>query len=538
MKALTAMEMRELDRRCADDFGISGLMLMENAGVAVARQGARMLGNVQGRKIYVFAGTGNNGGDGFVAARHLSNWGARVRVFLAGEEESVKGDAATNLAILKRMGIDLMSADEGSLPRIRLAAGIADLTIDSILGTGARGEPRGLIPALIESMNQNSGPVLSVDLPSGLDADSGSTGAYCVRATATVTLGAPKLGTVLYPGASYTGDLYVADIGIPLSLPAQLSGVKLITGELVRGALRPRSPASHKGTFGHVLVVGGSRGMMGAPVLAARAALRIGAGLVTSAVPQSLQGVASAALTEGMTLGLPQGEDGWLKLASGEEVLAAAAKTSVLAVGPGLGRDPGAAAMVCSVVAAAPVPCVVDADGISALAERPELAEERRSGEVKCPLVLTPHPGEMARLLGTSVEEVQKDRLAAARTASQLWEATVILKGARSVVCSPTGDLHINLTGNPGMATAGSGDVLTGTVAGLVAQGLPPEEAGIAGAYLHGLAGDMAAGDRGEAGLLAGDIIEQLPQATRRTMRLEGDEEDPALMRARIKLLR
>lgn len=529
MRLVTAGEMREIDRLAMEEYGIPGLLLMENAGRAVCQAVQDMLGRLKDRVVLVLAGRGNNGGDGFVAARHLLNAGARVRLMLAAEPDKVTGDARVNLDIWRRLGQKIYYLhDRNGLQVLQLGLMQADAVVDALYGTGFRGAIRDRVAKAVETVNESTSPVVAVDIPSGVEADTGRVYGPAVRATRTVTFGLPKLGLVLEPGASYAGEVIVADISLPRVL---LEGGRrfLLTRELVTSWLPPRAPEAHKGNFGHVLVVGGSRGMVGAACMAAMAALRVGAGLVTLAVPRSLQDVAASKITEAMTLGLPEVQEGHLGRTARDEIIHFLKRPgTVLALGPGLATHPETTALVCELVAEAEAPCVVDADGLNALAAAMHAAAGRESaaadsGVVSLPvrprgrLVLTPHPGEMARLLGVSSKEVQDDRLGTAERAAAGWNCTVVLKGARTVVAAPDGTTYVNVTGNPGMATGGSGDVLTGAVAGLLAQGLEPARAAAAAVYLHGRAGDLAAEAKGQMGLVASDILEWLPEAARET---------------------
>lgn len=535
MRLVTAQEMREIDRAAAESHRIPGLLLMENAGRAVCRAVQDLLGTLKGKVVFVLAGKGNNGGDGFVAARHLLNGGAHVRVMLATEPDKVTGDARVNLDIWLRLGQKVyFLSDRNALQVLQLGLMQADAVVDALYGTGFRGVVRDRPAKAVETVNQSGRPVVAVDIPSGVEADTGKVHGPAIRATRTVTFGLPKLGLVLEPGASYAGEVTVADISLPRTL---LEGGRrfLLTRELVASWLPPRAPEAHKGNFGHVLVVGGSRGMIGAACMAAMAALRVGAGLVTVAVPRSLQDVAAARVTEAMTLGLPETPDGCLDRGARNEIVPFLKKATAVALGPGLGTHPETVALVGDLLAEVRLPCVVDADGLNALAAmhgetRRESAAGAEAGplpvSVHAPLVLTPHPGEMARLCGITTGEVQDDRLGVAERSAKAWNCVLVLKGARTIVAAPDGITYVNATGNPGMATGGSGDVLTGAVAGLLAQGLDPVRAAAAAVYLHGRAGDLAAETKGQPGLIAGDILDRLPEAIKETARSSGGIEN------------
>lgn len=554
MRLATAAEMRELDRLARDRYGIPGLLLMENAGRAIAREVMALLVEGGGTvatgaggpgagepdadgpgasalsdspRVSIWAGKGNNGGDGFCAARHLLELGADVRVTLFAEARAVAGDAATNLDIARRLGIDLAERPDGPTDADRLDLARSDIIVDALLGTGFSGVLRGPLAAAVAAINESRRPVVSVDVPSGLDADTGR-GDPAVRATVTVTLGLPKRGLVVAPGLERAGRLVVAPISMP---PA------LLEGEEVRGtwfeaaeaaaAFPERPREAHKGNFGHLLVVAGARGYAGAPVLAAMGAVRTGAGLVTLAVPRALWPVVGRRLREVMVQ--PVTADGErFGPESLAEVLTLAERATAVALGPGLGRDPATTAFVRALLGRLPptVPMVVDADGLNALAEALAIsAAEVLAGapaEALAALVrrgpatvLTPHPGEMARLMGVTTEEVRRDRFATAAAAAARFGATVLLKGAGTVVAAPDGRYSVNATGNPGLASGGTGDVLTGVIGALLAQGHAPVLAAAAGAYVHGRAADRLAARRGEAGLAAGDLPAEIPAVIR-----------------------
>lgn len=532
MKVVTAEEMKKLDALAQQEGAVPGLILMERAGEAVCGQALTMLPRPRAAdvQVLVLCGKGNNGGDGLVAARRLSQKGLQVQVLVAAAPGELKGDAATNLQMAQaeerlsegRLHIEFLGGKQGWEETVRQALGEATLVIDALLGTGIQGGARGSTAAIIEMVNQAAAGgraaaarVLSVDLPSGMDSDTGAVAGPCVRADVTITFGLPKVGLLLYPAAEYVGELVLADIGISPGLVSRVKPrVEWLEEEQVAAWLPPRPPAAHKGTFGRLWVVAGSRGMVGAAKLAAMAGLRGGAGLVTLVLPASQQAVVAAALQEVMTRGLP--EDGGLLTASALDILVEAGQgVDAWAVGPGLGRSPQVVDFVQGLVHWCPAPLVIDADGLWALGSNLELLREREH-----PTVLTPHPGEMARLLDIGINEVQVDRVKAAREAARRARAVVILKGARSLVVNSQGEVFINSTGNPGMATGGTGDVLTGLVGAFLAQGVPAERAACLAVYLHGLAGDIAADRLGQGPLVAGDLLRFLPAATRRLERL------------------
>jgi len=497
---VTAAEMRALDRHTIETLGVPGELLMECAGRAVAAFAEAMLGE-DGRALVV-CGPGNNGGDGLVAARHLHLRGVPVGVVLVGEAGALRGDAAANLERARRAGV----AFEGSDWR----AGPEDVLVDALFGTGLA---RALDGAMAEAVRRANAagdacPVLAVDLPSGLDADRGQPLGACVAADVTLTLGLPKLGLALEPGRSHAGRVFVARIGIADAAPGVAPAASLLTATGAGAGLRPRPVAGHKGTFGHVLVVAGSRGKAGAAALAGEGAARIGAGLVTLACPEPVRAEVAALLAEAMTAPLPAGAEGELARGAERELGALAEARTAVVLGPGLGRGEAVRAVVRAAVPALARPLVLDADGLVAFAGCPEALRGRAAATV-----LTPHPGEAAMLLGASADALNRDRVGAARELAERTGAVAVLKGAATVVAEPGGRLRVNPTGGPALATGGTGDVLAGAIGGLLAQGLDAFEAASVGAYVHGLAGDRLASARGAAGVLARDVACELPAA-------------------------
>jgi hydroxyethylthiazole kinase-like uncharacterized protein yjeF len=503
----TSEEMAALDRRAAEEFGVPTIVLMEAAGRAVF-EAARRMTTTTAPRVVVVAGKGNNGGDGLVAARLMLAAGWRVTVVLVARDVEVTGDAATALQAARRAGVEIINLDSLALPGLRGLLGGADLVVDGLFGTGFRGPVVGLAAKTIEALNAAGRPVLAIDVPSGVHGDTGAADGTSVRASATVTMGLPKIGLVLAQGAEAAGRIWVADVGHPPRLLESADvRTSLVTARMVAASVPARKMDAHKGQFGRVLVVAGSVGHTGAAVLAALGALRAGAGLVTLGVPAAAYPVVGPAVIEAMPHPLPD-TDGALAAEAADTVLDMAATADAVACGPGLGTGRGSAAVVRRLLAACPCPLVLDADALNVMAAAPgDLAAARP------PLVLTPHPGEMARLLGASTEDVQRHRLQVARAAAERFRAVVVLKGARTIVADPSGEAFVVPTGNPAMAAGGMGDVLTGAVAALVGAGLPPRDAAWAGAYLHGLAGDLAAASRGPAGILAREVADALPGA-------------------------
>jgi hydroxyethylthiazole kinase-like uncharacterized protein yjeF len=511
VKAVTGAEMRALDRRATDEFGIPSLLLMEHAALRVTEQAEAMLRERGGRRVLVIAGKGNNGGDGLAAARMLAGRGFDLSVLLVADPDALQGDARTNLEMVRRLGISLSRWAHGCLPP-------ADLILDALLGTGVRGAPTGDAAAAIEAMNAAGGsgpsaaPILAVDLPSGLNADTGRAPGPCVQAARTVTFALPKRGLLLYPGRRLAGELVVGDIGIPQRLLENESLLcEAITPESAARRLPQRPPDGHKGTFGRAFLLAGSAGMTGAAALSSAAALRVGAGLVTLGVPASLNPILEVKLTEAMTLPLPETETAAHTIDAWEQVTARVAEADAVAVGPGMGRHPRTRALVLRVLAERRRPLVVDADGLNAVAD----AEGAVAWAAPEQVLLTPHPGEMARLLGTKTYEVESNRLATAEQAARQFGCVVILKGAGTVVAVPDGRSWIGPAGTAALATGGTGDVLTGVLTGLLAQGVAPVDAAIAGVYVHARAGERLAATVGAAGVIAGDLLRELPRVLR-----------------------
>jgi ADP-dependent NAD(P)H-hydrate dehydratase / NAD(P)H-hydrate epimerase len=507
MKIVSAAEMREIDRATSERFGVPSLTLMENAGSAVAR--FILSEYPQAERVSVICGKGNNGGDGFVVARQLRDAGRAVRILLLCAPEELRGDAAAMFA--KLTSPPLVAREAGDLDSA--AAGeifSADLLVDAILGTGFRPPVSPLYAAAIAKMNESSTPVVAVDIPSGTDADTPpAPGATVARADAIVTFTAPRPAHVF---ADLTvGPTVIVPIGSPAEAMVSQLGLHLSTPADFAALLAPRRRDANKGSYGHVLVIGGSLGKAGAAAMAGFSALRAGAGLATVATPQSILPTVAGFHPELMTEPLEETEAATIALRNLEpqHVDLLVERTSVLAIGPGISRNHETAEFVRALTHRYKAPMVLDADALNAF----EGLADQLTGHGRT-LVITPHPGEMARLTGRSIPEIQADRLDVARNFAREHELIVILKGHRTLIASPNGEVWVNPTGNPGMATGGSGDVLTGMVAGLIAQ--HPQyalEAAALAVYLHGLAGDLAGAAVGENSLVATDLVRFLPQA-------------------------
>jgi len=512
MKVVTAETMRRLDRKTIEEAGVPGVVLMENAGRGAVAEILRSYPRIPGGKAAVVAGRGNNGGDGFVIARYLINRGIAVTVFLLASPEGVRGDARGNLDILLRMKADIREIngqDAWKAARPELSA--CGLIVDAIFGTGLSSDVSGLVREVINDINGSGIPVVSVDLPSGLHADTGEVLGACVKADLTVTFALPKVGLCIYPGAHYAGRVIVVDISIPAALIEE-EGIndRVLTFDDACQTLLPRGPAAHKGDCGHVLVVAGTRGKTGAAALCCRGAAGAGAGLVTLAIPESLNSIMEVKLTEVMTEPIPEEEAGFPGSGSLDAVMKLMAGKQVLALGPGLSTRDGARRLIHGLVEQSTIPMVIDADGLNVLSGNLEVLTR-----AKAPVVLTPHPGEMARLAGSGTKDVQRDRPGTAREFARRHGCCLVLKGARTLVAEADGSIAINLTGNAGMASGGMGDVLTGMIAGFIAQGYDCARSAQLAVFCHGLAGDLLSREQGPLGFMAGDLLRVLPRALR-----------------------
>ncbi|MEB3102180.1 NAD(P)H-hydrate dehydratase [Ferviditalea candida] len=522
MHLVTAEQMRRLDRHTIDAIGIPAAVLMENAGREAALQALDMSRSM--RRIgktgtsgdqpasvrwLVLAGKGNNGGDGLAAARHLLEAGIEAEVVYAEAPEALTGDALLQKKIAENLGIRLIVYTPGSLNWKAY-----DAVMDTLFGTGTQGAPREPYASLIREANGSGLPILAVDVPSGLNADTGEAYDPCIRAVRTVTLAFMKRGLATGPGAEYAGEVRVAPIGIPRVLAEQFGVDAFLLHEgLFREGFGidptlPRNADTHKGTYGHVLIAAGSRPMGGAGLMSSKAALRAGCGLVTWALPDRLADTLAGRLPEAMLAGMPDRGTGLWTADTADRLLELAAGKDALVIGPGLGRFPQDSGWLRAVWEGANVPLVVDADALNIIADAGDFASWKRTTR---PVIVTPHPGEMARLAGVAIGDVQRDRIGTARRYALQHGLTVVLKGAGTVVAAPDGIVYVNTTGNPGMATGGAGDVLAGVLGSLLAQGLDAAAAAALGVYLHGAAGDRAAAKRQTpASLIAGDIIEEL----------------------------
>ena len=521
MKLVTAKEMQNLDRLAVEEYAIPGIVLMENASKAVADTAVEMLRNNGGNSVIVVCGKGNNGGDGFGAARWLANYGYAVTVWYLGADlDEVQGDAAIELAMLQNAGVDVLHlVDEEGLFVAEVDCLHSDLIIDAMLGTGFTGELRGNYKKLCQIINNSGTEVLAVDIPTGVNADNGTADEDAIDADVTVTMALVKAGMLQYPAKELVGELHVAEIGMPTNLLAECNSKKyLLTAEIVSELLPIRARDAHKGDAGRVVLVAGSQGFIGAAAMATRASVKAGAGLVSLLTGESVADLLAVKLDEAMVHALS--EDGYNELSSEavDDIVNKANAADVLAIGPGLGTGKRTMNAVREALLQVEVPVVIDADALTALKDHTYILNE-----MPAPKVLTPHPGEFARLTGISIEEINANRLELAAKYAVRWNAVVVLKGAATVIGCPDGTVYVNKTGCEAMATGGCGDVLTGVIAALAAQGISLQEATLCGVYLHGLAGEYAAD--GKVGLAAGEIAQFLPQAREDVLDMLSTEE-------------
>jgi NAD(P)H-hydrate epimerase len=523
MKLVTSSQMRNIDRKTIQGIGIPGLELMEKAGRGTAQVAREMLGDPENKVVVIFCGRGNNGGDGFVVGRYLSEWGAQVRFFLTARKNEIKGDAKVNLE--KAVELDLPIVEilqrDGIPDRIK-----GDLIVDGLFGTGFTGEITGYMKDIVEKINSSTIPILAVDIPSGLHADTGQFNGPCVKADRTVTMALPKIGHFFFPGKGLSGGVSVVDIGVPPHVVEEEKiSLNLVTEEDARTMIPRRPGDAYKGTCGRAFLIAGSTGLTGAACLASLSCLRAGAGMAILGAPQTLNPIMEMKLTEVMTHPLPDvRKKGALALRGLGEVRELLKWGDCCAVGPGLGQHFETFELIRRLVSKLEIPTVIDADGLNALAKDTSVLKQ-----CKAPLVLTPHIGELSRLNGVAVSEIAKDRIKYASEFAKQYNCVLVFKGAPTIILEPGGQTYVNPTGNAGMATAGSGDVLTGIIVGLLAQKLMLEkkkdikdimlESALAGVYIHGLTGDLAEEEKGEMGMIAGDMMEKIPEALLKAVR-------------------
>ena len=530
MKLVSSEQMRSIDKKAINGAKIPRLELMEKAGKSSAEVVLKMLrGSAKDKKVVIFCGRGNNGGDGFVVGRYLAEWGAEVIFYLLGEEDKIMGDAEVNLKKALEMGLpikEVLNIDD--LPK-KIEA---DLIVDAIFGTGFKGEIEGVDAKAINLINSskaqrfNGSKVLSIDVPSGLNADTGEISNVCIKADQTATMGLPKIGHFFHPGKEYSGEVTVIDIGVPQKIiDEEKINLNVITQDEVKALLPKRPGDSDKGNCGRVVLIAGSIGLTGAAALASLSCLRVGAGMAILGIPKSLNEIMEIKLTEVMTKPLPDvRKKGALALRGLGEIMQILKWGDCVALGPGLGQHFETVELIRRLVTKIELPMVMDADGLNAIAKDSTILNQ-----AKAPLILTPHIGELSRLIDVPMEKIAKDRIKYALDSAKRFDCIMVFKGAPTIVAEPKGEAFVNSTGNPGMATAGSGDVLTGIIIGLVAQMLFDrrerdvktimKDAATCGVFIHGLAGDLAKEEKGEMGMIAGDIMEKIPESILQILR-------------------
>ncbi len=501
MKIATREIIREIDRKTINEYGIPSLVLMENAGKA----SANLILNkyIDCNSIAIICGGGNNGGDGFVIARHLISADRNVKTYITSPKSKYNGDAKTNLNSLLKIGGEVIELKEKTLKITK-----ADIQIDAIFGTGLDREVGGFYKKLIKNINSRRKPVVSIDIPSGLDSNTGKPLGIAVKAEATITFIRPKIGMCIHPGVDYVGKLYVADITTPKELESKIK-CELLTFDKCKNLLKPRRKNTHKGTYGHLLVIAGSKGKSGAAILTTNAAVKSGVGLVTVAIPKGINKAIEKNCIEAMSVSFEETMEGSFGENSLSEIIKVLNdKKSALAIGPGVSTNKETKRLVKQILLKSSKPIVIDADALNIISEDLSILKK-----IKADAILTPHPGEMAKLMNISNKDVQDNRVKIAKEFAIMHKCYLVLKGARSIIATPDGDIFINPTGNPGMATGGSGDVLTGIIGSFLAQKYPTLDAAILGTFIHGFAGDIASEKSGENGITATDILKNIPKA-------------------------
>jgi len=506
MKLATNEQMAQVTKIAVKEFGIPGVVLMENAGFAVLREIAKDF--TPRERIVIICGNGNNGGDGFVVARHLHQRGYTLHLFHVGYPEHLIGDSEINYNILTKLGVPMSRIHgEKDLPELYMELSRCGLVVDSLIGTGMPVAAGRVEQKIIEAVNEASCKVYSVDMPSGVGGNDGRIGAAAIRADKTIAFTLPKVGNLLYPGAEYNGELVIRDIGIPKQIVDEVPmPYEVITRERVVPLIPQRDRNSHKGYYGKARMIAGSMSMAGAAILTTKAALRSGLGMARLYVPESINHIMKTAVPELITIPFQELRRGVIGINHIDTILKDAPDSDVFTIGPGCGISFELEEIVKNIVEKVTSPIVLDADALNVLAKDVSVLERKQA-----PIVITPHMGEMSRLTGKPLEEVTAHPVFTARDFAVTWQVTVVLKSARTVVATPEGKVYVNINGNPGMSTAGSGDVLTGIITGLLGQGLSPLDAALAGVFVHGMTGDRVAERLGEHGLLAGDLVESLP---------------------------
>ncbi|QPJ63553.1 MAG: NAD(P)H-hydrate dehydratase [Candidatus Nitronauta litoralis] len=510
----TAEEMRKADSLTIRDIGIPGIVLMENAGAGIVCAMEKKIDNLKRKKVLVVCGKGNNGGDGFVIARLLLLKGFHVQVVLLGEIKDLAGDARTNAEVARNMKVPLYETGKGNSRELSHAMRHTQIVVDAVFGTGLTRKVEGPAAKVIRQLNTLGKFTVAVDIPSGIDSDTGQLSGPHIQANLTLALGAYKRSHFLFPAAEAMGQLELIDIGIPHSVMDGFEeSVSLLEAQDILACFPERKRNSHKGTYGHLLILAGSKGKGGAAGLTALSGLHSGAGLVTLGCPESMIPSQEWHPMEVMSLPLPETGTGAMAEKAAEPTLEALKGKNALAIGPGLGTSPSTLKYLEALLPGISCPMVIDADGLNLLGKKKSLLNQLPKGTI-----LTPHPKEMSRLTGLSTPVIQKNRLKTVQDFCTQFKVILVLKGAHSLIGLPDGRIRINPTGNAGMATGGSGDVLTGLIGGFLAQGLPPEKAALAGVYLHGLSGDIYTRQLSERSLIAGDLIDHLPTAIKEAL--------------------
>ncbi len=509
MYLVTSSEMKEIDRITTEEYKIPASVLMENAGANVVMALNQEFASLFMRRVYVFCGQGNNGGDGFVVARHAKAEGAQVKVFFTGDVSKLTSESKMNFDILDKYGVEVTELKESSdIEKYQSDILSSDIIVDALFGTGINKAVEGFFAKLIVFLNMTGKYIVSVDIPSGIDADTGDVKGVAIYADLTITFGLPKIGLAIYPGLEYVGKLVVADITFPQQLLSEPRQNVLITRDIVVPLLPYRHPNANKGHFGPIFIIGGSPSLLGAVVLTGKAALKTGAGIVNIGLPESLCNTAKSRSDEIIVSAFKETADGCIAEANYDRIMEISGKAKVVAIGPGIGRNKETQSLVRKLVKTIKKPMVIDADGLNAIAEDKECLQK-----IYKDVILTPHIGEMSRLANIKMEDIIRDKIGVLRKFVNDYKVNVLLKDGRSILADADKNVYVNTTGNSGMATPGSGDVLTGVIAAFMAHGMLSAQAGIIANYVHGLAGDILRGENGEEGIIAGDLAKALPRA-------------------------
>lgn len=501
-------QMRTIDKIAVEKVGLPSIVLMENSGKVVFDEIMKMRSTFE--RVILLCGPGNNGGDGFVIARHLHNLNVPIKVFIIGKASHIHGDSLSNLNILKKLSIPIDEVfDGGGFVKLEKALRQGSLVVDAIFGSGLSKDVFGIYTEVFDLVNELATNILSVDIPSGVNCDTGKVMGNAIRANKTVSLVIPKVGNIMFPGSEYNGELLIKGIGVPDIVINEVKiRYNIITDEVIERLIPHRRRNTSKVDYGRGNIVAGSIGLTGAAILACKAALRSGMGLLKLYIPESVNYIITTAVPETITIPLQEVRKGVIGINNFNKVVEEAKASDVLCFGPGCGTASEVGELLKRIIFEVDKPLVIDADGLNALSKNVEWLLSKKNE-----VIITPHPGEMSRLTGKTVEEINNNPIDTALEFSREWGVITVLKGSRSVLATPEGDVYININGNPGMATAGSGDVLAGVITSFIAQGFKPIDAAIFGVYIHGMAGDIMAESRGEHGLMAGDIVEGITKA-------------------------